>query len=54
MKDTERINQIVDNLTLFDDDLMSIVFDGNIPATELLLRIIIKQEYICKRKLQRQ
>ena len=30
-------------LTLFDDDLMSRVFDNNIEATELLLRIIFKR-----------
>lgn len=38
--------QIVDNLTLFDDDLMSMVFDANIEATELLLRIILKKDDI--------
>ena len=42
----KRVEQIIDNLTLFDDDLMSMVFDGNIPATELLLRIILKREDI--------
>ncbi len=40
------IEQIVDNLTLFDDDLMSMVFDENIPATELLLKIILKRDDI--------
>lgn len=45
-QDTERINQIIDNLTLFDDDLMSMVFDDNITATELLLKIILKKENI--------
>lgn len=40
------IEEIVDNLTLFDDDLMSIVFDANIPATELLLRIILERNDI--------
>jgi hypothetical protein len=40
------IDQIVDDLTLFDDDLMSMVFDGNIEATELLLRIILEQDDI--------
>ena len=30
-------------LTLFDDDLMSRVFDNNVEATELLLRIIFKR-----------
>lgn len=40
------VEQIVDNLTLFDDDLMSMVFDENIPATELLLKIILKRDDI--------
>lgn len=44
IQNAERINQIVDNLTLFDDDLMSMVFDGNIPATELLLKAVLKKE----------
>ena len=35
------VNAIIDNMTLFDDDLMSRVFDKNIPATELILRIIL-------------
>ncbi len=42
----KRVEQIVDNLTLFDDDLMSMVFDANIAATELLLRIILKRHNI--------
>ena len=37
----ENVNELVDKLTLFDDDLMSRVFDNNIEATELMLRIII-------------
>jgi hypothetical protein len=46
---TERnsqVNLLIDNLTLFDDDLMSLVFDGNIVATELLLRIILNKDDI--------
>ena len=39
---SEEVEEIVDGLTLFDDDLMSRVFDKNIAATELLLRIIFK------------
>jgi hypothetical protein len=46
VKDTRTIEQIVDDMTLFDDDLMSMVFDGNIEATELLLRIILKRDDI--------
>ena len=37
----EDVNKLVDKLTLFDDDLMSRVFDKNIDATELVLRIIL-------------
>lgn len=40
------IEQIVENMTLFDDDLMSMVFDGNIPAAELLLRTILEDDGI--------
>lgn len=35
------INGLIDRLTLFDDDLMSRVFDKNIEATELVPRIIL-------------
>ena len=40
------VEEIVDNMTLFDDDLMSIVFDANIPATELILKIILQKNDI--------
>ncbi len=45
-QDRERINQIIDEMTLFDDDLMRKVFDKNIPATELLLHIILERDDI--------
>ena len=38
------VNELVDKLTLFDDDLMSRVFDNNIEATELILRIILGRD----------
>ena len=41
MANEERINKIIDELTLFDDDLMSRVFDKNIEATEYVLQIIL-------------
>ena len=44
--DNRTVEQIVDDMDLFDDDLMSMVFDGNIQATELLLKIILKQNDI--------
>ncbi len=40
------INKIVDNMTLMDDDLMSKVFDGNLPATQRLLRTVLGREDI--------
>ena len=39
--ETDRVNAVIDGLTLFDDDLMSRVFDKNIEVTELVLRIIL-------------
>ena len=45
-QDNRTVEQIVDDMDLFDDDLMSMVFDGNIEATELLLRIILKRDDI--------
>ena len=44
-RDSEVI-KIVDDMTLFDDELMSKVFDKNIEATELLLRIILERDDI--------
>jgi hypothetical protein len=46
IKDNRTVDQIVDDMDLFDDDLMSMVFDGNIEATELLLGVILKREDI--------
>lgn len=45
IKDTkrEKILKIIENLSLFDDDLMTLVFDKNILATELLLNIILQR-----------
>ncbi len=45
-QDTRIVEQIVDDMDLFDDDLMSMVFDGNHPATGLLLKIILKRDDI--------
>lgn len=42
-QNNEKIGKIIDDLTLFDDDLMTLVFNKNIPATELILRIILKR-----------
>ncbi len=45
-QDLRTVEQIIDDMNLFDDDLMSMVFDANIEATELLLKIILKQDDI--------
>ena len=37
----ERVNSLVDTLTLFDDELMGRVFDRNAKTTELVLRLIL-------------
>ncbi len=42
-KEDARIRQILAEMTLFDDDLMSKVFESNKEATELLLSIILDQ-----------
>lgn len=47
MQQTSKVvEKIVDELTLFDDDLMSMVFDANVPATELVLKIILARNDI--------
>lgn len=45
-QDIKTVEQIIDDMDLFDDDLMSMVFDRNIEATELLLKIILKRDDI--------
>ena len=40
IQDSKIVEQIVDDMDLFDDDLMAMVFDGNNLATGLLLKII--------------
>ncbi|MCR4656488.1 MAG: Rpn family recombination-promoting nuclease/putative transposase [Lachnospiraceae bacterium] len=42
----KELDKAIDDLNLFDDDLMSKVFDRNIEATELLLRIILERDDI--------
>ena len=37
-QDNKDVNELIDHLTLFDDDLMSRVFDKNTEATELILQ----------------
>lgn len=40
------VGQLVDDMTLMDDDLMSMVLDGNLPVAERLLRIILEDDEI--------
>lgn len=45
-KRNEEIEKIIDGYTLFDDELMSTVFDENIEATEYLLKTILGRDDI--------
>ena len=51
-KTSKELNKVIDDLTLFDDDLMSKVFDGNTEATELLLKIILERDDIKVRRVK--
>ena len=42
----KRIRKIIDDMTLFDDVFMSLVFDENIEATQEVLRIVLQQDDI--------
>ena len=48
------LEKAIDNLTLFDDDLMSKVFDGNIEAAELLLKIVLERDDIKVKRVKGQ
>ena len=48
------LDKAIDDLTLFDDDLMSKVFDGNIEAAELLLKIILERDDIKVKRVKGQ
>ena len=41
-----KLEKAIDEMNLFDDDLMSKVFDGNIEAAELILKIILQRDDI--------
>ena len=43
-KRKQEVEAIVDNMCLMDDDLMSRVFNENIEATQILIRIILQDE----------
>ena len=40
----QEVLKLISEMRLFDDSLMTLVFDRNIPATELLLRILLERE----------
>ncbi len=40
------LEQIIENMSLMDDDLFGLAFDGNIPATEFLLKTILDRSDI--------
>ncbi|HAL03280.1 MAG TPA: hypothetical protein DCP07_07965 [Lachnospiraceae bacterium] len=42
------VEKMVDDMTLFDDDLMSKVFDQNIPATKLLISTKKGRQIMCE------
>ena len=45
-KRSKEVEKIIDGYTLFDDELMSKVFDKNIEATEYLLKTILGRDDI--------
>lgn len=45
-QDNNTVAKLIDDMNLFDDDLMAMVFDNNIDATTLLLKIILKRDDI--------
>ncbi len=40
----QEILRMISEMRLFDDNLMTLVFDKNIPATELILNILLKRD----------
>ena len=46
IQELTEVQQIVQELCLMNNKFMNKVFDGNIPAAELLLRIILKNDKI--------
>lgn len=45
---TTRVLKLINEMTLFDDDLMTLVFNQNVPAIELLLRIVLGRKITVK------
>ena len=42
--DDERLGSLIDSATLMNDKLMTMVFDENIPATKLLIDVILNRD----------
>ena len=47
----QTFRQVVDDITLMNNRFMNKVFDGNIPATQRMLRVILKNDKIKVRKV---
>ncbi len=45
-QEMQSVDQIIDNMSLMDDDLFGLVFNNNIPAAEVLLKTILKRDDI--------
>ena len=46
MERYQTFRQVVDDITLMNNRFMNKVFDGNIPATQRMLRVILKNDRI--------
>ena len=51
MERYQTFKQVVDDITLMNNRFMNKVFDGNIPATQRMLRVILKNDKIKVRKV---
>lgn len=51
MERYQTFRQVVDDITLMNNRFMKKVFDGNIPATQRMLRVILKNDKIKVRKV---
>lgn len=49
---SKQINQLIDGLRLLDDNLMTLVFDGNIEATQLVLNIILERNDLVVKRVE--
>lgn len=51
-KDSAKVNTLIDGMRLLDDFLMTMVFDGNIPATQKMINIILGRDDIIVKEVQ--